>query len=81
MNAPRPIWQIAKDISNDWGKKISVHAIPYLDAMLCLSSPKDNYMFDSGQSVILYFLANASGYRGDKARQYKQELRDQLAQC
>jgi hypothetical protein len=78
MNALRPIWQIAKDISNDWGKKVSVSATPYLDAMFCLTTPKDSYMFDSGQSVVLYFLANASTYRGDKAKQYKQELRDHL---
>jgi hypothetical protein len=30
---------------------------------------------DSAESVVLYFLANASSYRGDKAREYKAELR------
>jgi hypothetical protein len=73
--AHRPICFIASDISKDWGKKVNFAARPYLDAMLSLSSPKDKYGMDSAESVVLYFLANASSYRGDKAREYKAELR------
>jgi hypothetical protein len=73
--AHRPICFIANDISKDWGKKVNFAARPYLDAMLSVSSPQDSYGMDSAESVVLYFLANASSYRGDKAREYKAELR------
>ena len=78
---PRPIYEIAKDIYADWsniGKGISPYAKPYLEAMFSLNHPSDNYVLDSGDSVIRYFLANAQTYRGEKAKQYKSELKKQL---
>lgn len=70
----RPIHAIATDIIREW-QPPSPHAAPYLSAMLCLSSPEDKYGLDDGHSIVLYFLSNASGFRGARARQLKQELK------
>ena len=74
MTNTRPIWQIAKEIRKDW-KKVSPYAKPYLDAMSELDSITDNYWFDSAKSVVLYFLSNASSWRGEVAKRVKDELR------
>lgn len=71
----RSIASIAYDISSDWGAKVNYAAKPYLDAMFSLNSIEDNYYFDSGRSVVLYFLANASSYRGETAKKLKAELK------
>ncbi len=73
----RPIYQIAQDIKDAW-KNPSPYALAYLDPMLTLNSIDDHYYFDDAKSIILYFLANAQGFRGEKARQLKQELKDLL---
>ena len=73
----RSIRTIALEIKRDW-KKVSPYAEPYLEAMLSLNSINDNYYFDSGKSIVLYFLSNASGFRGDAAKRIKAELK-QLA--
>jgi hypothetical protein len=73
--APREIHVIAKEIKQDW-KKVYFGAVPYLNAMLYLSSIGDPYGYDSAQSVVLYFLANANSWRGEVARRVKKELKD-----
>ena len=70
----RSLSAIARDIRADW-QPVNYAAKPYLDAMATLDSINDKYMFDSGRSVVLYFLANASSWRGDKARAIKSELK------
>lgn len=70
----RPIHQIAREIEADW-KKISPYAEPYLRAMKFLNSINDYYLLDSAKSVVSYFLANATTWKGEKARAIKQELR------
>ena len=72
-----PIAQIANLIRRDW-KNISPYAVPYLRAMSQLSSIENMYFADDGRSIVLYFLANASGWRGDTARQVKAELKRRL---
>jgi len=74
MTNTRPLYAIAREIRRDW-KKVYFGAVPYLDAMSCLDSIEDNYYFDSARSVVLYFLANASTWRGDTAKRIKAELR------
>jgi hypothetical protein len=69
----RPIYQIAAEIKNDW-KKVYFGAVPYLDAMLTLRTINDNFFYDSGKSVVLYFLANAQTWKGETARRIKKEL-------
>ena len=68
---------IAKLIDKDW-KKVNYAALPYLNAMYSLHSASDSYGFDTGKSVILYFLANASTYRGEVAREIKKELNKRI---
>lgn len=75
----RPIYEIAKEIRSDWnkqGKGVSPYAKPYLDAMFSLDRIEDNYIMDSGKSVVLYFLGNAQSWRGDVAKRVKKELKD-----
>lgn len=71
----RPLYEIANDIRKDWGKKVYFGAKPYLDAMACLNSINDNYGYDSAASVVRYFLANASTWRGETAKAIKKELK------
>lgn len=77
----RAIHEIAREISTDWrsiGKGVSPYARPYLDAMQTLNSINENYYMDSADSVVRYFLANASTYRGEKAKALKAELKAML---
>ena len=73
----RPLYEIARDIRKNWNP-VNYAAKPYLDAMSQLTSIHDNYMLDSGESVVLYFLSNASTWRGEIARQIKSELKSML---
>jgi hypothetical protein len=78
---PRPIYDIAEDIFCDWsqiGKGVSPYAEPYLDALRTIESIDDKYIFDTADSVVRYFLANAATYRGEKAKQLKSELKSLL---
>ena len=65
---------IAREITRDW-KKVNYAAKPYLDAMRSLDSASDSFGYDSAKSVVSYFLANASGYRGDTAKAHKAALK------
>jgi len=70
----RSIRSIALDIRQDW-VKVNFAAKPYLDAMLELNSINDKYYEDSAKSVVLYFLSNASSFRGERAKVLKAELK------
>lgn len=70
----RPLYVIAREIQADW-KKPSVYALPYLDAMLMMVDTDQMYWHESGRDIVLRFLCNASGWRGEKARQIKAELK------
>lgn len=70
----RPLYEIAKEIRKDW-QKVYFGAVPYLDAMSTLNKVNDNYFQDSGKSIVLYFLANASTWRGETAKRIKAELK------
>ena len=70
----RPLYEIAKEIRNDWGSKIYFGAKPYLGAMLTLDKITDRYMCDDAKTIVCYFLANACSWRGDVARRVKKEL-------
>ena len=76
-NMRRSLHTIAEDIRQNW-KKVSMYAEPYLEAMEQLDRITDNYYLDSAESVVLYFLSNASGWRGQKAREIKAELKSML---
>jgi hypothetical protein len=70
----RPLHTIANEIRADW-KQPYFGAVPYLDAMQTLDTIEDKFFFDSARSVVLYFLSNASTWRGDTARRIKAELK------
>lgn len=70
----RTLSQIANDISKSWTKPY-FGAVPYIQAMRGLDSINDSYGADSAKSIVLYFLANASTWRGDDAKRIKAELK------
>lgn len=70
----RPLFEIAAEVRKDWGAKVNYGAKPYLDAMATLNSINDMYIADTGKSIVAYFLANASTWRGETAKRVKAEL-------
>jgi len=70
----RPLFEIAKEIRKDWAK-VYFGAKPYLDAMAQLTYITDDYYFDSGKTIVLYFLGNAQTWKGEKAKAIKAELK------
>ena len=75
----RSISEIALEIRKDW-KATSKNGIyfgakPYLEAMEMLTDKTSRYGYDSASSIVNYFLANASTYRGTKAKELKAELK------
>ena len=70
----RSLYLIASEIRRTW-PKVNYAAVPYLDAMRSLDSISDNYGEDSGKSIVLYFLSNASTWRGPDAKRIKAELK------
>ena len=73
----RPLYEIADDIRRTWSKPY-FGAVPYIQAMACLRDITDNYGFDSGDSIVRYFLSNAATWRGEDARRVKAELKGML---
>lgn len=74
---PRPIYAIAAEIRKTW-PKVYFGAVPYLEAMFSLNSITDNYGYDRADSIVRYFLSNASTWRGEDARRIKAELKGML---
>ncbi len=76
----RPLYEIAAEIRQDWAaqKKQFPYAAPYREAMADLTDMTQMYGADSAKSVVLYFLSNATTWRGDTAKRVKQELKDML---
>ena len=73
----RPLHEIGKEIKKSW-PKVNFAAAPYLDAMCLLNSAEDNFGFDSGESIIAYFLSNANSWRGEDAKRIKNELKSMI---
>jgi len=71
----RPLYKIAREIRQDWGSKVNFGAKPYLDAMATLDKITDNYGQDSGKTIVIYFLSNATTWKGEVARRIKAELK------
>ena len=73
----RNLSTIAREIRIDW-KNVNYVALPYLQAMACMETINDKYGFDSARGIVLYFLSNASAWRGTVAKQIKLELKTML---
>lgn len=71
----RPLYDIADEIRRDWGSKVNYAAKPYLDAMRNLDAVTDTYGLDSAASIVIYFLSNATTWRGQTAKSVKAELK------
>jgi hypothetical protein len=68
----RPLNIIAHDIMRTWHRPY-FGAVPYLQAMLSLDNINEDYGHDSARSIVLYFLSNATTWRGPDARRLKAE--------
>lgn len=73
----RPLYDIAGEICRTW-TKVHPTAWPYLKAMLDLDQIEGMYGLDTASHIVLYFLANAQGFRGPDARRIKIELKEIL---
>ena len=73
----RSLSAISRDIRRDWSN-VNYAAKPYLAAMAQLDHISDRYHYDSAESVVRYFLSNASAWRGDTAKRIKAELKAML---
>lgn len=73
----RSLSTIANDIRVDWAKPF-FGAVPYIDAMESLNTIQDKYFYDDAESVVRYFLANATTWKGETARAIKAELKAML---
>lgn len=73
----RSIRSIALDIETYW-QTVNYGARPYLDAMHTLDKPTDRFGEDDAIMILAYFLGNATGWRGEKAREIKAEIRRML---
>lgn len=81
MADTRKISEIATEIEGIWsqqGKGVNYAARPYLDAMMFLDTPLSRYYMSSGDTIVRYFLSNASSFRGEDARRLKAELQAML---
>ena len=74
---PRSLFTIARDIRLHWSKPY-FGAVPYLRAMHDLETIDESYGCDDGKSIVLYFLSNATTWRGPDARRIKAELKAML---
>jgi len=73
----RSLREIASEIRKDWENPY-FGAKPYLQAMLTLEDIRQPYGYDSGESIVRYFLSNATSWRGETARRVKAELKEML---
>ena len=74
----RSLNDISREIRLDWGGKVNFAAKPYLAAMMGMGDINEQYGYDSGRSIVLYFLSNAATWRGDVAKRVKAELKAML---
>lgn len=70
----QPIYEIAAEIEDDW-KNVNYGARPYLNAMHNIDQITDFYFRDPADMIVRYFLANASSWRGQVARDIKKQLK------
>lgn len=69
--------QIADIIEKDW-VKVPYSARPYLDGLHNVTDMNDRYGADNAESIVAYFLSNASNWKGNVATKIKAELKRRL---
>ena len=75
--ASRNIAGIARLIRANWPKP-KYSAVPYINAMLQIESVDGMFGADTSRDVVTRFLINASGWRGEAAREIKAELKRRI---
>lgn len=70
----RMICEVAREIRAKWPKPY-FGAVPYLEAMQGLRWANDVYGMEDAKGIVIYFLANASTFRGPDAKRLKAELK------
>lgn len=71
----RTLRQIALEIKQKWPKPY-FGAVPYIDAMLAINGGVNaSYGVEDGKTQVIYFLSNASTWRGEDAKRIKAELK------
>ena len=75
--------QIAAEILIEWRENPStashrIFARPYVDAMLSMRTCEDMYGLEYGDMIVARALDNLAQWRGDKAREMKQLLKQHL---
>lgn len=87
QKSKRTFSDIAVEALNLWkakyGKKLPasfIGAVPYLQAMLsCLTTDKNAlYGCETLETIVLYFLANVTSWRGEDAKRIKAELKEMI---
>lgn len=75
----RTFAEIAREIKQTW-KNVYFGAEPYLQAMATIDSSDKNapYMLETAEDIVIYFLANATYWRGGDARRIKAELKSMI---
>ena len=75
----RTFAEIAREIKQTW-KNVYFGAEPYLQAMLTINSSDKNapYMLETAEDIVIYFLANATYWRGEDAKRIKAELKSMI---
>lgn len=73
----RPISVIAADIKKNW-KNVYFGAEPYLQAMSQIDSIDGKYLYENASDIVIYFLSNATYWKGTEAQFIKAELKAQL---
>jgi hypothetical protein len=77
----KTIRELALEVIRDYqakNKQMPYVMAPYVEAMLSLESIGDKYYLDSGDDIVLRFLSNAGGWRGEVARGVKAALKKKL---
>lgn len=75
----RTFAEIAREIKQTW-KNVYFGAKPYLQAMATIDSSDKNvpYMLETAEDIVIYFLANATYWRGEDAKRIKAELKSMI---
>jgi hypothetical protein len=77
---------LVRYVWEDWGTKVNYAARPYLEAMTEMVNSgrdpvRDPYYADSAGQVVMYFLSNASSWRGETAKAVKAEMKRRLKEA
>jgi hypothetical protein len=73
----RSLNAIATEIGEKW-LKINYAAKPYWEAMFSLKHINDVYGCETGKVIVLYFLSNATTWKGEDAKRIKLELKKMI---